>query len=107
VKTAGKVLKDYPREKVVVVMKWGPWITPGATPPFSADLSPAQCKYAPNPKPYPNPTSSPVCAPPPIFLTQHSTSFCVLSSSSPFVKAVAHTSSSPSTGEGRGGGGEV
>jgi len=44
IKLIGKVLKDYPREKVVVVMKWGPWITPGATPPFSADLSPAQCK---------------------------------------------------------------
>ena len=40
---AGKVLKDYRRESVVVAMKWGPWIEPGkGFPPM--DFSPAECR---------------------------------------------------------------
>lgn len=43
IKLIGKVIKDYPRDSVVVAMKWGPWIEPGKG--FAPlDMAPQACK---------------------------------------------------------------
>ena len=41
IKLIGKVMKDYPRQKVKITMKWGPWLAEGK---FTPLPEPNDCK---------------------------------------------------------------